>query len=191
MSRADVLQLVQDISAEQSDDTEATRFYDDVVRDLGFYELLTDAESKTYSPHDDGLYQMSPDAMRILEIAWNKRRLDRASEFALRALYGASWQLKRQDPVAVTEWSESAGLLRLAPWPTQPGVVDVIKTQTRENLPYWLELPVALMIIGREFRRESNHQDIKFADAANELGALFLMLLGVQVQGAAREQEQR
>lgn len=191
MSRADVLELVQNLSALQSNDTEASRYYDEVVRDLGHYEILTSVERRSYDTGDAGIYQMSTDAIRILELAWNHRRLDRTNEITLRSAFGASWAQRRGEPVAVTEANVSMGLMQLAPTPLHNGDIDVVRTEMRENLPYWLELPVALLILGREFMRESNHQDLKFAKAASELGTLFLQILGIRtVASQQRQQEQ-
>jgi hypothetical protein len=41
-------------------------------------------------------------------------------------------------------------------------------------VPALLELPLALLILDREFSRESDHRDVTFAQAAAELAAVFL-----------------
>lgn len=191
MSKADVLQLVSDLSAAQSDDVEVGVLYDEVIRELGFYEVLTNLERRVLPASANGIFKQSPSTLRSLEIAWNQRRLDRVQEYTLRAVYGATWRSRVGDPMAVTVWDESEGELRLVPRPREGGEVQTLRTETRDELPYWLELPVALMVTHREFMRESNHQDVEFAGAALGLAHLFLNLVGVELvlppQGGGQE----
>ena len=181
MTRATVLALIDSFSADQSEDTEASVLYDEVIRELGFYEVLTTREDQFLPISANGIYQLSPDTMRVLEVAWNQRRVDRSSEFSIRSAFGANWRSLRGQPVAVTVWEESANTIRFIPQPNSGGTVTLIKTETREDLPYWLELPVALMVLHREFIRESNHQDVDFAKLAFELGKLFMGLVKVDI----------
>lgn len=190
MTRAATLQLISDLSATQSDDTEATVLYDEVIRELGFYEVLTNREDRFQPAILNGIYKLSPDTMRVLEVAWDNRRLDRASEYALRVAFGAAWRLIKGIPLAMTVWDESASEMRLVPQPTDDGTVTLVRTEVRDDLPYWLELPVALMTIQREFTRESNHQDLLFATVALNLGKLFLAFVGVKIFDVRPTEEQ-
>ena len=67
----------------------------------------------------------------------------------------------------------------------QDDQVTVFATGTRTDLPYWLELPVAMEIVFRDYFRESDHQDIEFARVAGLLAQVLFALVEVEF-GAGR-----
>lgn len=66
-------------------------------------------------------------------------------------------------------------------FPDNSGAIIYSEKRT-ESLTEWLALPVALEMLGKEFSRSSDHQDIQFADACKELSELFFQF--ARVKGA-------
>ena len=52
----------------------------------------------------------------------------------------------------------------------------VLASQRRTDLPDWMDLPLALAVVAREYARSSPHMDKVFAGAARQLAALFLSM---------------
>jgi hypothetical protein len=55
--------------------------------------------------------------------------------------------------------------------------VVVFHTETRQDLPAWLELPVALEVAAREMERESNHRHLPFAATAHQLASVLFSMV--------------
>ena len=55
--------------------------------------------------------------------------------------------------------------------------IGVIYTEARDDLPVWLELPVALLVVAREMARESAHRDPEFSQACALVGAMVLQFV--------------
>lgn len=183
MSRSDVLTMVSDLCLAQSDATEVGVLYDEIVRELGFYDVLVGTETIAVAA-GTATYPLAAENMRVLEVDALTGRLDRASGSALRAVYGAGWQQRSGTPVAFTSEDEDSHVLRLVPVPLRADTLTVIRAETRVDVPYWLELGIAFEILHREFMRESDHQDVEFAGVARGIANLLLALVGVEVGNA-------
>lgn len=188
MARADVLQLVSDLALSQSDATEVGVLYDEVVRELGFYEFLTGTEQIAVSANA-AAYKVATDTIRILEVIDSTvGRLDRVDGRSLRSVFGAGWRNKVGTPIAHTATEASSDTIQLVPIPQQPSTLTVIRTEARTDVPVWLELAIALEIVHREFLRESNHQDIAYAQTARDLANMLLAMLGLQIRNARQRE---
>ncbi len=53
----------------------------------------------------------------------------------------------------------------------------MIATETRDGYPEWLNLPLALLVLAREFARESDHRDPAFSTACAQLGKVALAMV--------------
>jgi hypothetical protein len=67
-----------------------------------------------------------------------------------------------------------------APYSTSPPTATAIYVENRANVLPILTLPVALLVLQREFSRESDHADIQFASLCGELGMLLLDMLDAE-----------
>ena len=194
MSRATVLQRVQDLSLSQADATAIDRYYDDVIYDLGRRPWLTEASLIAVTA---GTAVYSPDVsvLRIVNIFYDDRTLYESNNRELEATFGSSWQDRRGTPVAYTFEDENALDFRLVPKPElnskdfsfvfgSPMGLDfpeysvaIIHTEKVEDLPTWLELPVAFEILFREFSRQSDHQDPTFAVTCKQIAELMFQMI--------------
>ena len=182
MAKADVLQLVTDLGVTTVDQNEIGIFYDEVVRELGFQEILTGTELVPVQAGKPD-YILVEDTVRAMEFHATGGRLDPIDITSLQSVFGVAWRTRTGTPLAYTQEEENEKTFRLVPNSTQDDTITVIRTETRTDVPVWLELPMALDILGREYQRESNHQDVAFAQIARQLSLLLFKLVGVSNNG--------
>lgn len=178
MAKADVLTLVDDLSLGQANATEAAVFYDEIIRELGFIEVLTGTETITIHAGTSS-YNLAVDTIRALEFYNTAGYLPKSAYSGLGALFGASWRTRVGSPLAVTVEDENNNSFSLVPSPNYSDTMTVIRTETRTDVPVWLELPIALEILSREFLRESDHQDLEFSSLAKQIATVSLNMVGV------------
>lgn len=188
MAKTDVLDLVSDFSLGQANATEAEVFYDEIIRELGFIEVLTGTENITVHA-GTGSYTLASDTIRALEFYNTAGYLTKAAYSGLGALFGSSWRTRTGSPLAVTVEDENNNSFALVPTPNHNDTLTVIRTEARTDVPVWLELPIALEILSREFLRESDHQDLEFSNLAKTMATLFFNLVGVYLN--AQENQRR
>lgn len=186
MSKADVLALVDSFLLKPDTSGEADEFYDEVVRELGFLEFLTGVREVSVVAHDPQ-YRIGVDTIRVLEShLGHSGRLDPVSGRALRASNGAEWRTQRGTPYHITRVDESSNVVRLFPVPVNTDILTLIRTEAPDDVPYWLELPIALEVFARMLVRESPQRDLEMATAAKRLSAVLLILLGLRQRDFAR-----
>lgn len=179
MSKATVLQLATDLSLGVADQDEISNYFDEIVREIGFREIFVNVEPITVNA-DQATYAFSGDHVIVLEVHHNDTgRLSPSSGVSLRAAVGANWRLRRGVPNAFTQDEVSSNELRLFPIPSGPGLLAVVQTIEVDDILEYLELPVALEILHREFMREGSHQDVEFAGVARTLSQFFFTLIDV------------
>lgn len=195
MSRADALQLVQDISLSQADPVLASHYYDEVLNSLGELDLITALELVEIDA-DDPIVDLPSQAVRLIGVFYNDSFLNRASVQEVEAFAGnASWQSLKREPKAYVSERESERSFRLFPKPVEPSAAFdfafgqplghdfplnaavVVITERRDDLPGWLELPIVFEILAKEYERESDHQDKAFADICREAASLFFLMV--------------
>lgn len=186
MAKADVLTLVDDLSLGQANATEAAIFYDEIIRELGFIEVLTGTETITIHA-GTGSYTLATDTIRALEFYNTAGFLTKAQYTGLGALFGSSWRTRVGSPMAVTVEDENNNSFSLVPSPNYDDQLTVIRTETRTDVPVWLELPIALEILSREYLRESDHQDVEFSGISKTLATIFLNLAGVYLNAQEKQ----
>lgn len=190
MPKADVLTLVRELSNGQADAGLCDRFYDEVVLDLGRLPLLVTAsivslnredtpDSFPASPEDS--YALPENAIEAIQFVWDDRTLGFASEREL-AQFSPIWRTMVGSPRAVYRGNVGSRRFRLVPLPDRPSdpfiflfgmpmdraypqnSVVVFHTDNRQNVPPYLELPIAFFVLTREFVRDSDHRDLAFAN---------------------------
>lgn len=178
MAKADVLALAQDIG-KFGDPISIEDYYDEIVRELGLLELLVDPVSIGITS-ELSVYQMPIPVIRTLELISERYgTLDRVDRVTLRAVHGTGWTNLKGTPVSFTQELENDNAFRLVPIPDQAESLIGLVSAVRDDVPYWLELPIALEIVFREYTRESQFQNVEFAQAAGQLAQLFFSLVGV------------
>lgn len=185
-----MLTLASDLALGQGDPATADALYGEIVLSLRARQLLV---SVTLLEHDaeNPLYDAPEAALELLAVIYDDRQLSHMPTGAIESVQ-VNWRDLRGSPLAFVTETEGDRRFRLYPVPDTastpatfstgipfgtdyPGyILAVIATEARRDLPAWLELPVALELVGREFSRESAHRDTVFAGACAELASRLL-----------------
>lgn len=194
MAKADVIALATALANSQDDTTMTSDYYDRMVQKLARFPWLTQA-SLIATTAGTSQYTLTSTQGKLLAVFYDDRLLDRISLRAIEAV-NPEWRDERGDVEAYIVEDEAAKTFRLYRNPTvtsknfiflfgAPLSMDfptyacaIIHTEIRETLPVWLELPVAWAILGMEYGRESNHQDMQMAEACEQMSALLLSMVG-------------
>jgi hypothetical protein len=193
MSQATVLALVSLLSNNIADPAVTPGLYSDVVFDWGSQPILTNGTLISLTAKAEE-FQLPPQVLNVLLIIWDERELGKLTLREVEAL-NPSWRNKIGTPNSFIEQAETAKTLALYPTPFMPSApnlvvtgqpfgqdfplysVVLLNTETRQDVPVYLELPLALLIIEREFIRESDHKDADFAQIAGDFGRWLLDLI--------------
>ena len=93
----------------------------------------------------------------------------------------SGWRNAVGYPIAYIEQAESAQTVELSrAVHEQPAKRDRHYVENRTNVLPILTLPVALLVLQREFVRESDHTDVQFGNLCGMLGQLLLQMLESQ-----------
>lgn len=178
MAQADVLTLVDDLSLGQANATEAAVFYAEIIRELGYLELLTSTETMTQEAGVN-TYELADSTIMDMEYYNTTGFLTKADGMGLGSVFGADWRNRKGSPVAISMDQEDDTAFRLVPSPINDDTITIIRTETRTDVPVWLELPIAFEILSREFLRESDHQDTELSTVCKLTATLLFNLVGV------------
>lgn len=192
--RADVLSLVQLLANNAADAALINAFYDEAVISLAEQRWLTQASLITLT---EGVTTASlpGNAVEILGLYYDNEALTEMNLTDLKYIFGENWRQQKGRPRAYTEEAETRKTVEVCPAPNVPSsaVIPVhglplgedfptyngviINSETRNDVPVHLELPLALLILRREYARESDHQDLAFAESAGALGDMLLEMM--------------
>lgn len=190
MSKATVLALVQTLAGDQADVTTLDRYYTEAVFDLGTQQWLTQAALFPLAIGDETVV-LPDNVIAVLDAVYDDVSLDFVPLSDLEAIQLA-WRDQSGRPQAYLTEDEPANTLRLWPTPNVPSgdfiwlhgaplgldfpqnAICLFHTETRDDLPAWLELPTALRVCSLEFERESDHRDPVFARRCAQLADVLL-----------------
>ncbi len=178
MSKTTTLTLVSDMGLSDTTSGEADRIYDDVVRELGALGILTENGSNSVTAAT-ATYTAPTNTIRILEIHGGYGILDQTDYDIITNLLGARFHLRTGRPTIWCHEHETIKDFRLVPIPNESDTLTTIVTQYQANVPVFLEMPIALEVLHREYLRESNHQDIDFALLCRRLATMWFSMLGI------------
>lgn len=192
MSRASVLALITDY-AFNLDDVTVDGFYDDMMWDAARWGVATsiqlipsargdaeyvlpDTEGRTYALFYDDV-MLSPSLLQQLE-AVNPLWRQASGKPNTYVVQDQSDRRFRVYPAPDAN-SEDFVFLFGAPmghdFPER--AIGCVIGEQRADQPSWLDIPLALAILGREFERESDHRDTAFAAACRDTGNQLLALV--------------
>jgi len=193
MAKADVLQLVADLSNSLANQTVAGEFYDDVVLEMGMKpnESMV-AASLVQVTGGTAQYSYPTSALRLLNVYFDTTVLQ-ISDVNEAAAYDKQWRTTRGEPLAWLVENESRRTVTLVPVPKRTGStvgastpfsatfpegnLTTIYTETRTDVHPWEELYVALVVLERELSRDSDHTDLQLAEAFGKLAEGFQPIL--------------
>ncbi len=191
MAKEDVLILAQELAQGNADPVQLDKYYTEVVNEIsnkGFFTATRFVDRNS----DNRTYTKPEDMNRILQVFYGDTALNIANIQEL-VTFGQDWRLQRGKPFAYTFQGEDAGTFRLFPIPDQPAgpndfsgagepegldfpnyAVTVICTLRKKDVQPYLDLPIALSILKKEFTRESTHTDTAFAELCEQIAGLML-----------------
>lgn len=192
-SRADVLALVTMLSVGQNDPLMSERFYTEVVIDLAKQKFFVNVESQDVVV-GTAVYAYPPNAVDLVRVFFGATQLQSAGLRELEYV-DPQWRSAQGDPQAYVLDGETTQTYRLYPVPATPsqigvppfaepfgrgfldGRITTLYSEQRTVVPDYLDIPIALKIIEREFQRESNHQHMVLAKTAGKLAELLLQMV--------------
>ena len=176
-SQADVQALVNLLSNGTADTNLFALEYSDVVNALGPTRWHTTTASVSLT-EGSTIADFPASLLNLLALTYDGRFLSRLELRELEVL-NSGWRNAVGTPIAYTLEAEAALTAELypAPYTTSPPTATAIYAENRTNVLPVLTLPVALLVLQREFSRESDHCDVAFADLCGALGQLLLELL--------------
>lgn len=189
--QADVLNLVNLLSNSRADPTTSLQYYKDIIDDWAPKEYLTNADLLSISTQEEITLPLS--VRSILQVIWDNRELGYLSLRELESL-NPSWRTQKGTPTSYTDQAETAKTLALYPTPNLPskplGIsveplgkdypvysMVLMVTEGRQDVPPYLELPLALLILEQEMGRISDHTDLQFSQFAGDFARFLLSLI--------------
>jgi hypothetical protein len=176
-SMADVQTIVNLLSNGQADTNLFALQYSDVVNTLGPTRWHT-----TTAPVDvtEGtpLISLPSTLLDLIAMIYDGRFLSLLELREVEVL-NSGWRNSVGTPISYIEQAEMAQTVELypAPYTNSPPTATAVYVENRTNVLPILTLPVALLVLQREFARESDHSDYQFAALCGALGQLLLDLL--------------
>lgn len=176
-----ILTLVSTLSAGLADTTAIDRLWDETIIDLAadtrqwFTSFATVNPGTTTSITDQESLELPASLAlgRLIALFYNGRQLSRESEDTF-ATQSRNWHDRGGSPVAFTTDQRSDRFVRLYPKNDvfKLGEIGVLYTQSTVvvNIPDVMALPLAMLVMAREFERESTHRDMDFAKSCRALG---------------------
>lgn len=180
MTKAIALTLASTLTLAQQTEDHLSPFYDEAVFVLGRLPYLLQLVLVPVT-QDQAIFTFPDDALNLLEVWHDDRALEPMTHAEL-ASFDIQWQEQHGMPLAFTEENLSKTQYRLYPVPPlpseglllahtggafgldyPPGNVVLLATQYQQDLPSWLELPLILGMLAREYALESAHMDLDFA----------------------------
>lgn len=193
--RGNVLALVQLLANNSADPALIQSYYDaEVIVLAQDDEWLTQATALSFN-ENTSVVSLPLTLINILDIFYDDQRMSEMSLRDLQNTYGPEWRNMAGKPEAYTLESQTTKTIEICPVPdaTSPAIIPihglplgwdyapyngaVIHTETRNDVPEYLEMPLALRILAREFARESDHMDLALAASAGQLAVLLLEMM--------------
>lgn len=193
MSQADVQSLVTLLSNGQADLTLFPKYFFDVMAVIDDQHWHTTAVPITFTQGSPNV-TLPANLLDAITIIYDDTVLSRLTLRELEALR-SGWRQPIGNPVAYTTEALTSKTIQVFPSPpfTSPAIIPVhglpvgtdyqpgngisIHSELRSDpLPY-LTLPIALLILAREYVRESPHMDMMMAQSCAALGNLLLEML--------------
>lgn len=188
-----MLALVDEFSYGLADAAPVAAFYDDLMWDATRWGVPSQAVLIP-AIKDTAEYRTPDVEGRIYGIFYDDVLLSLETPATLQAVDSA-WRDARGRPRAFVTQEEGEHAFRLYPAPDEDSqdfiflfgapfgrdfparAVGAIIGDRRDDLPEWLDLPLTLAILSREYEHDSAHRDAVFAQSCRTLGNALLGLV--------------
>lgn len=188
MAKADVLQLVADLSAGLADQTASGRFYDDIVFEMGLGRSISmTGAAFIKATKSTGQVSFPPTSIRPLLMFYDDTCMH-PSDIKEAEAYDKQWRTTLGDPRVWLVEQETNRTISVVPVPRRSGATVglstpfsaafpegnflAVYTENRADVHAFEELTTALQVMIREFARESDHTDhtvVQFCTALSEM----------------------
>ena len=193
-TRTEILATIAFLSAGLADQTECSRLYTEVAIELAhdpraWMSAATTLNTGTDADTSDAdQLELRTAVVKLLGLFYSHRQLSEETVASL-AGFNPAWRDEIGDPWCFTRQGEDARIVRLYPKPRLLPVTGesltnvtnsafVIYCDARTDfIPDVLHLPIALLILAREFERESNHRDLGAAEIWRAMGTNILAMI--------------
>lgn len=192
MSKVDTCALAAALSLYQVEADQLSLTYDETIYALGALPFLVELNLLDVTS-EQALFTFPEHALQMLACWYDTRILDYISQAQLESV-SSYWQNVKGTPVAYVDENISLEVFKLYPLPdlaSEPptsigsplgqnyprGHVAVLSTVFVQDVPLWLELPIALLILAREYARETPHMDLDFSKGCQTLGNVLMNML--------------
>ncbi len=182
MTAANIRTLADNLAHSNTDSNLLTQSTEDVFDRLA-RSSAPFVDTETYTPTDGTAeYSYPSSAIVILATFHGAKQLPVASSKELEA-YDEDWRAADEDtPVAATFYERDARKVRLFPTPSTTasngGTFLFAETRTTD-IPEWLALPIAFMLLAEEFAYPSDHQDKEMAGACKQMADFLRAFAGI------------
>lgn len=182
--KAEVIALVNSYAYDLADAPQVDGFYDDATWDStrwGVTSQVTLVETtRNAATYDLGIG-------RIYAIFYDDVMLSGCSLQDVEAAVGAAWRDTVGRPHGYVVQDQDTNHVRIFPKPDANSrdfsflfgaplghdfpdrALGVVIAERREDLPAWLDVPLALGVLAREYERDSAHRDAAFAKACRDI----------------------
>lgn len=193
MSKASVVALALELSQGQGSPTNLDQLYDDIVVDVAQRSLFNVLETMP-AVAGTATYQRPDRIAEVLGLFYDDTMLSLVTLRELEAV-NPQWRDHAGRPVAYLIEDLSHETFQLYPVPVTGSTpvipvhgapfgldypsdtIVVLGSEKRQDMPEWMDLPLALLLLSREFGRPSQHTDKVFAGACRTLGALLMLMV--------------
>ena len=178
VSKTNILDFVEWLSLDLEDDTSASNFFDDVIERLAFLEkpLFFKHDIENFSA-GTSVYDFAADMLDLHWASLADSFLLPCSEDDLNA-YASSWRADTGTPEAISS-DRLTRQYRVYPTPSSIMAYQFMYIQDRSTgILEIYQIPIALKVLAQDFVYDSKHQDLDFSGICDQIGSLFLNLLG-------------
>jgi len=193
MPKVDALAFVRLLGGIATETPQIDHYYADIATDLGHQGLFTTWQLVPAVARQ-GSYSVDAAIVEILGVFYDDVLLSRVTLRELEA-HAPHWRDLVGAPIAYTTEQLDRHEIRLFPSPESSadpeifvhgapfgldyprGTIAVIASDLRVDYPTWIDLPYSLAVLAREFRRDSDHRNVAFADASQALGGLLMTMV--------------
>lgn len=188
--KADVIALAQILCADQADALTLDGYYDDAMTSVARAGLFVETLLIPLAS-DQATVEPPAATVHVVAVCYDNRDLASTDLIDLESI-SPQWRDMIGTPYGYTQEDETTATFRMFPIPQIPSkafsfihgepmgidfpayAVAVFLAQAVEDVPRWMDLPLAFGLLAREFGRDSAHMDANFASACAEFGKMLL-----------------
>lgn len=193
MSKVSVLALVDAFAFGLAGSPQVVDYYDDLMWDAARWGVSTSVQLIP-TVRGDGEYAMPDTEGKRYMLFYDDIQLSMSTIPDLVAV-NPDWrdEVGRPDAYVIQDESEHDVLLYPVPDVNSKDFVfllgspmgrdfpdralGVVMGERRDDLPSWMDVPLALAVLAREYERESDHRDVAFAAACRQMSSTLLALV--------------